>query len=271
MEQQKTAKDSIALIFLSIVALLGIVFFVIKLWFPNLLDFEKDNSEVLYKEEAYDDSDILKISVSSLKYKFDNAENFVLLDVQSLEEHIGASIPTAISMPLAEIERRHTELPKNKEIIAFDAGSHCQECSRAVEILMDYGFVDIKKLDGGISAWSNEGYPVISGNDVISKNINSDTLLDLVGADENIIIIDVRDKAEYDQGHIMGAIHIPFEGFANNIDHIAKNKKIIVYDALGNRSKIAIKQLVSKGYIEVSNLLNGYRDWQVNSYPIETK
>lgn len=271
MDQNRSAKDSMMLIFLSIIALLGVGFFTIRLWFPDLLSFKEEKINTIVDEEIDDDDDIPKISAGELKTKFDNNEDFILIDVQNTEDYIQATIPTAISIPLTEIDQRYEELPKNKQIIATDAGGSCQECSRAVEILRDYGFADIKKLNGGVNAWSNAGYPVINGNEVTFKNINSDILLDYVDAGEKVVIIDVRDKEKYDAGHIVGAIHMPFEGLAGNIDNIPKNKKIVIYDESGNRSKIAIKQFIYKGYMEVANLLRGYKDWQANNYPTETK
>lgn len=271
MDKQKSVKDSVILIFLSIITLAGVVLFVVKLWFPGLLKQDNSISEnISYEEENYDDSDIPKISSKELKDLINSGEEIVILDVQNTEDYVQATIPTAISIPLTEIDQRYEELPKNKKIIAVDAGGNCQECSRAVEILMDYGYTDIKKLDGGVNAWANAGYPVSNGSDVTFQNMNSDGLLDFIDANEDVVIVDVRDEEEYNSGHIKGAIHLSFEGLSEDIQTIAKDKKIIVYDEKGNRSKVAVKQFIMNGYIDVVNLLKGYEDWKSNNYPIES-
>lgn len=269
MEEKNSSKDAIVLILLSIITIAGIGFFVVRLWFPDLLNNKEEGSNIIEEEEIYDDSDIPKISIEELRSKLENNEDFVLVDVQNTEDFIKASIPTSISIPLAEIDQRYEELPKNKEIIALDAGGNCQECSRAVEILRDKGIIDIKKLNGGVNAWADAGYPVITGSDITFQNINSDGLLDLVDASEDVVIVDVREEEEYNNSHIRGAIHIPFQGLSENIDNITKDKKIIIYDNLGNRSKVAVKQFVLKGYVNVTNLLKGFDDWNDNNYPVE--
>ena len=271
MKEKNSSKDALVLMLLSIITIAGIGFFVLRLWFPNLLDSqEEEGNGIVEEEEIYDDSDIPKISIEELKNKLDNNEDIILVDVQNTEDFINSSIPTSISIPLTEIDQRYIELPKNKEIIASDAGGNCQECSRAVEILRDNGFIDVKKLIGGVNAWADAGYPVISGSDISFQNINSDGLLDLVDASEDMIIIDVRDENEYYESHIKGAIHVPFQGLSENIDNITKDKKIIIYDNLGNRSKVAVEQFVLKGYINVENLLRGFDDWKDNNYPVES-
>lgn len=271
MKEKNSSKDTLILMLLSIITIAGIGFFVLRLWFPDLLNSKKeDTNNIIEEEEIYDDSDIPKISIEELKNKLDDNEDIILVDVQNTEDFINASIPTSISIPLIEIAQRYSELPKNKEIIVNDAGGNCQECSRAVEILRDNGFLDVKELSGGVIAWADAGYPVISGSEITFQNINSDGLLDLVDASEDVVIIDVRDKNEYNDSHIKGAIHIPFQGLSENIDDITKDKKIIIYDNLGNRSKVAVEQFVQKGYVNVVNLLKGFDDWRYNNYPVES-
>lgn len=61
------------------------------------------------------------------------------------------------------------------------------------------------------------------------------------------VIIDVRTKDEYNTGHIVDAINIPYDEINKNID-IDKNNVIFVYCKSGNRSKIAYNNLKKLGY-----------------------
>ncbi|MDO5047218.1 MAG: rhodanese-like domain-containing protein [Anaerococcus sp.] len=61
-------------------------------------------------------------------------------------------------------------------------------------------------------------------------------------------LIDVRTKAEYDSGHIEGAINIPFEQILDNLDKIDKTKPALLYCRSNNRSQIAKLALKSVGY-----------------------
>ena len=68
------------------------------------------------------------------------------------------------------------------------------------------------------------------------------------------IILDVRSKAEFESGHIRGAINIPVEQLSHNLNKLKdKNKPIITCCASGMRSASAKTILRSKGYADVHN------------------
>lgn len=69
---------------------------------------------------------------------------------------------------------------------------------------------------------------------------------------EEYIIIDVRTKEEYEEGHIVNAINIPYDEIDSTID-ITKDIVIFVYCKSGNRSTKAYNTLKKLGY-EVYNL-----------------
>ncbi|MEO9964236.1 MAG: rhodanese-like domain-containing protein [Reichenbachiella sp.] len=67
------------------------------------------------------------------------------------------------------------------------------------------------------------------------------------------VIIDVRTKAEYQQGHIKGSQNIPLNNLSNHYSKLHKNKCIITCCASGMRSGTAKRILKSNGFIEVYN------------------
>jgi len=70
------------------------------------------------------------------------------------------------------------------------------------------------------------------------------------------LIIDVRTEAEWNNGHIEGAILIPYELIGERIGAVAKDKsmRIYVYCRSGRRSKIAKESLEKLRYKDVVNL-----------------
>ena len=70
------------------------------------------------------------------------------------------------------------------------------------------------------------------------------------------LIIDVRTQAEWNNGHLEGAILIPYDVIAEKIRSIVKEKhrKIYVYCRSGRRSQIAKESLEKLGYRDVVNL-----------------
>jgi len=67
------------------------------------------------------------------------------------------------------------------------------------------------------------------------------------------VIIDVRSKAEFQSGHIKGAINIPLQSLSSGLSKISKDKPVITCCASGMRSASAKSVLQSNGYAEVYN------------------
>ena len=78
----------------------------------------------------------------------------------------------------------------------------------------------------------------------------------------NAILLDVRSKQEYEEGHLPQAINISLYDLTKEIQKQVPNKTacIIVYCSSGFRSKQAQELLEKMGYEEVYNLKNGYQD-----------
>jgi phage shock protein E len=71
---------------------------------------------------------------------------------------------------------------------------------------------------------------------------------------DGAIILDVRSRAEFDGGHIEGAVNMPVDSIANNLNKLKdKNKTIITCCASGMRSAAARSVLKSNGYAKVIN------------------
>ncbi len=72
---------------------------------------------------------------------------------------------------------------------------------------------------------------------------------------EEIIVIDVRTKAEFDAGHVKGAILIPYDEIESRIASYVKDKSkpIALYCRSGRRSGIALRIVGSLGYTNAAN------------------
>ena len=85
----------------------------------------------------------------------------------------------------------------------------------------------------------------------------------LMDSESGYIIIDAREQYEYDEGHISGAILIPYGEIADRAEKALpdKDQLILVYCRSGRRSKIAAEELVKLGYTNVKEF-GGIIDWQ---------
>lgn len=101
-----------------------------------------------------------EITATELKQKFDNGEDFQLIDVRQPDEFAFARIEGAKLIPLGEIIQRMGELDESKEaIIQCKAGGRS---AHAIQYLQRAGYKGkLANLKGGIIAWSNEVDPKI--------------------------------------------------------------------------------------------------------------
>ncbi len=85
------------------------------------------------------------------------------------------------------------------------------------------------------------------------KQISMKEGLELMEADSDYILLDVRRIDEFEAGHIPGAVNIPNESIgAEEIAELPdKNQTIYVYCRSGNRSKQAAQKLAGLGYTNI--------------------
>jgi sulfur-carrier protein adenylyltransferase/sulfurtransferase len=86
------------------------------------------------------------------------------------------------------------------------------------------------------------------------------------------VLVDVREKDEFRQGFIPGAIHLPRGFLEMQAEQKLPNKdaEVIVYCAGGTRSAFAAKSLAELGYGNVQSANPGFVRWKDLKYPVET-
>jgi sulfur-carrier protein adenylyltransferase/sulfurtransferase len=103
------------------------------------------------------------------------------------------------------------------------------------------------------------------------------TEIDEIGASEAAgladapLFLDVRDREEWDEGHLPGAVHLPRGSLESRIEAIEADRErpIVVYCSVGNRSAFAARTLEELGYADVRSLAGGFTDWKRNGFPIQ--
>jgi rhodanese-related sulfurtransferase len=85
------------------------------------------------------------------------------------------------------------------------------------------------------------------------------------------VVLDAREKQEYQVSRIENALHIGYKNFDLNElrDLISdKNTTLIVYCSVGVRSGKIAEKLIANGYTSVYNLYGGIFDWVNKGYPV---
>lgn len=78
---------------------------------------------------------------------------------------------------------------------------------------------------------------------------------------DGMILLDVREPAEYEFKHIPGAVSIPLGELESKLDTIDKSKEIHVICRTGSRSDMAAQILSENGFERIKNVLPGMSEW----------
>ncbi len=101
-----------------------------------------------------------------------------------------------------------------------------------------------------------------------NENVNEITVDELkqeLQSKNSIQLIDVREEEEHHDFNI-GGKNIPLSQIVKQPESIVKNKKVVLYCRIGERSKIAIQRLQDKyGYTNLVNLKGGIEAWKISN------
>lgn len=83
-----------------------------------------------------------------------------VLDVRPEDEYAVGHLPRAINIPLRELSRRLSKLPRGREIVAYCRGPYCVLAFEAVALLRERGW-KARRLEDGFPEWKAAGLPVV--------------------------------------------------------------------------------------------------------------
>ncbi len=89
---------------------------------------------------------------------------------------------------------------------------------------------------------------------------------------DDMLLIDVRERIEWDNGHLPNAIYLGKGILERDIETMVPDTatKLVLYCGGGYRSALAADSLQKMGYNNVVSMDGGYRHWAEANYPIES-
>jgi hydroxyacylglutathione hydrolase len=159
----------------------------------------------------------------------------LLMDARPMVKFLAESIPGALYMNDEELDKLAGRFPadKNTSIITFCAGYECHKSHVVANRLLDLGYKKVAVYAGGLPAWKEAklqttaaakkvetAVAVAPRQDVFvdgvkagidEGSVDGEWLKALITTDKvpaNVVIVDIRNAAEYAAGHIKGAINV---------------------------------------------------------------
>lgn len=115
--------------------------------------------------------------------------------------------------------------------------------------------------------------PIASGaaDQPAVKRIDTEQF-DKMRHDKDAVVLDVRTKQEFEQGHVPGATNIDISSpqFRKQIGELDKSKTYLVHCASGVRSDRATRMMSAMGFLKLFDFHGGFKAWKLAQKPIET-
>jgi rhodanese-related sulfurtransferase len=216
----------------------------------------------------------------------------LLIDVRETNEYAEGHIPGAINIPLRTLTQNLDKVPADKPVFVYCASG--LRAGTALAALGLLGYDNVKSFPPGWKGWSEAGEPAettpVEAVVVTPKEVNPEMLAAVdeflvnipegyfsVGTVEKMaeaigagaLPLDVRETAEFEQGHIAGAPNIPIRTLAQNLESIPTDQPVIVYCASGHRAAISNAALHVLGLDNVRAFPPGYGAWEAAGEPTE--
>jgi glyoxylase-like metal-dependent hydrolase (beta-lactamase superfamily II)/rhodanese-related sulfurtransferase len=194
-------------------------------------------------------------------------EGALLVDVRTDVQFDGAHIPDAVAITMLHAgfgTKLSWVADRAQEIVLVgrddDDGRRAAKLAVAVGIRKLGGY-----LSGGMTAWRDERRDVASIERVPAADLQS-----RAEADPSLQILDVRERGEWEAGHIPGSVHIPYHDIHGPPDALDLSRPVAAMCASGQRAAVAASLVARLGGVEVLHVVDGgMRAWERAGHPVE--
>jgi hydroxyacylglutathione hydrolase len=136
------------------------------------------------------------------------------------------------------------------------------------EVTRDLSTIGLDQLAGyfespGVDAWLEAGQPVQAYQMATAPQVARRIL------DQDVLVIDVRGQAEWEEGHVPGATHVMLGYLPEYARQLRTDRPVVVQCLSGSRSAIGASILQATGIPAVINMVGGYREWVASGLPTE--
>jgi rhodanese-related sulfurtransferase len=204
---------------------------------------------------------------TELRLMLQRGDGIVLIAAMSRLECMDHSIPGSLCVADEEFLAKAPRLfpDKNRQLVFYCGSDRCCRSRETAANALQQGYARVSVLRGGIPAWKEAGFDIVSQERiprVSGKSIKPDRLARWLLEKRALLILDIRREEQYRVGHLPGAINIPISRLHERYQELPLGRPVLVVDDCGLSSFLASSYLVRKGIADVTRLFGGMEQWQ---------
>jgi hydroxyacylglutathione hydrolase len=184
-----------------------------------------------------------------------------IVDTRPVEAYANGHIPGTINIPLGK-----QFITWAGWLLPYDAPfALIVDEANLASTMLDLQLIGLDEIRG---YWTPD---VIDSRESGLKQVEQVSAQTTAGLAERgeVTVLDVRGSAEYREGHLPGAVHIPLGYLEARMDEVPDDKPVVVHCLSGFRSSIASSILHANGRTSISNMTGGYEAWAAAGNTIE--
>ncbi len=196
----------------------------------------------------------------------------VVVDTRPAAAYAAGHVPRTINIPFNNsfTTRAGWLVPYGRDVylLAPDADANAA-ASTAAAAARDLALIGLERIGGYFDA------SVLDAGDAgpLDKvpQMTTAELAERLDAGEAspVTVLDVRERDEWEAGHIAGAMHVPLGHLTDRVAELERDRPLVLHCQSGGRSSIGASVLRAQGFTNVVNLSDGFTGWQRRGLPVE--
>ena len=191
-----------------------------------------------------------------------NEEGALVLDTREADKYAKSHVPNSINIGLqGSFAPWVGEMIPDLEtpiLLITEVGKEEEAITRLSRVGYDntQGY-----LADGMKSWEAVGKDVDTINRITAEELEQKMKQD-------IVIIDVRKKSEFDSEHIKGVVNVPLNQINQHLEKFPKEQEFVLHCAGGYRSMIAASILQQRGWSQLTDVIGGFKSIKETTIPV---
>lgn len=208
-------------------------------------------------DKQHDFKEISGEELQNIQLDDKEKEKYLVIDTRAKEEYAKGHLKHAINIPFKVFKEHISSIEsfKDKAIILYCHGKSMS--IDAATMLKDAGFTNLTVAPG---VMEYKDYKFVQFASIIGSDFQSV----LESNRDGVFYIDAREEKDFNAGHAKDAISVnskALDGIESKLP-TDKNAEIYTYCYSGNRSAVVAQKLVDLGYTNVTNVLDGTKEFE---------